>query len=175
VEVKTGDGESERFDQVILATHSDQALAMLSDPSKAEVEVLSAIPYQENLAILHKDINLLPRRRACWASWNYRIPRKAVGRVALTYDMNILQSLPLHEEVCVSLNLPRSVDPDKKLQTMIYHHPVYTPEGLRARQRLGEINGVNRTFFCGAYWGYGFHEDGVNSALEVCKHFGKTL
>jgi predicted NAD/FAD-binding protein len=175
VEVKTGNHEAERFDRVILATHSDQALAMLSDPSKPEEEILSAIPYQENLATLHKDIALLPSRRVCWASWNYRIPREAVGRIALTYDMNILQSLPMREEICVTLNLPHRVEPDKMIQTMIYHHPVYTPEGLRARQRLGEINGVNRTFFCGAYWGYGFHEDGVNSALEVCKHFGKTL
>jgi len=175
VEVTPQGGGAERFDRVILATHSDQALAMLADPSKSEVEILSAIPYQENLAILHRDISLLPRRRVCWASWNYRIPRETVGRVTLTYDMNILQSLPLNDEICVSLNPPHEVDPDKMIQTMIYHHPVYTPEGLRARQRLGEINGVNRTFFCGAYWGYGFHEDGVNSALEVCRHFGKTL
>jgi predicted NAD/FAD-binding protein len=98
-----------------------------------------------------------------------------VERLALTYDMNILQSLTMREEICVTLNLPHHVDPDKMIQKMTYHHPVYTPEGLQARQRHGEINGVNRTFFCGAYWGYGFHEDGVNSALEVCKHFGKTL
>ena len=148
---------------------------MLSDPSKPEEEILSAIPYQENLAILHKDIALLPRRRVCWASWNYRIPLEDLARVALTYDMNILQRLPTRDEICVTLNLPHRVDPNKMIETMIYHHPVYTPEGLRARQRFGEINGVNRTFFCGAYWGYGFHEDGVNSALEVCKHFGMTL
>ena len=175
VEVTPRAGEVQRFDQAVMATHSDQALSMLSDPSKPELEILSAIPYQENLAILHKDISLLPRRRVCWASWNYRIPRGAVGGVALTYDMNILQSLSLREEICVTLNQPQKIDPDKTIENMIYHHPVYTPEGLRARQRLGEINGLNRTFFCGAYWGYGFHEDGVNSALEVCKHFGKTL
>jgi predicted NAD/FAD-binding protein len=175
VEVTPRGGEAERFDRAILATHSDQALTMLSDPSSPEVEILSAIPYQENLVILHRDISLLPRRRACWAGWNYRIPREALGRVAVTYDMNILQSLPMREEICVTLNLPRDVDPDKIIQKMVYHHPVYTSEGLRARQRIEEINGVNRTFFCGAYWGYGFHEDGVNSALEVCKHFGKTL
>jgi predicted NAD/FAD-binding protein len=175
VEVKPQRGEAETFDQAVLATHSDQALSMLSDASEAERQILSAIPYQENLTTLHKDVSLLPRRRACWASWNYRIPREPVQGVALTYDMNILQSLPLREEICVTLNQPQRVDPEKTFQTLVYHHPVYTPEGLRARQRLGEINGVNRTFFCGAYWGYGFHEDGVNSALEVCKHFGQSL
>ncbi|MFC1579506.1 NAD(P)/FAD-dependent oxidoreductase [Thermodesulfobacteriota bacterium] len=175
VQVTPRDGEAEIFDRVIMAAHSDQSLVMLADPSRQEVEILSAIPYQENLAILHRDVSLLPSRKTCWSSWNYRIPREPMGRIALTYDMNILQSLPMREEVCVTLNVPHKVDPGKIIRQMIYHHPLYAPDGMRARQRLNEINGVNKTFFCGAYWGYGFHEDGVNSALEVCKHFGKTL
>ena len=100
---------------------------------------------------------------------------KKTGRVAITYNMNILQSLKADVEFCVTLNQPGSLDSSKVLRKLIYHHPVYDPEGLKARKLHAEINGVNRTYFCGAYWGYGFHEDGVNSALEVCKHFGRTL
>ncbi|UCE82059.1 MAG: FAD-dependent oxidoreductase [Deltaproteobacteria bacterium] len=175
VEVKPLKGDPERFDQVIIATHSDQALAMLADPTDAEREILSAIPYQENLATLHIDASLLPRKRAAWASWNYHIPAKELGRVAVTYYMNMLQSLRAPEEFCVTLNQPEVIDPKKIIREFIYHHPVYTHQGPLAQERRKEINGTNRTYFCGAYWGYGFHEDGVNSALAVCKDFGKTL
>jgi predicted NAD/FAD-binding protein len=160
---------------VVIATHSDQALAMLEDPSDNEKEILGAIPYQDNHAVLHSDESVLPSKKAAWASWNYHIPRAETGRVALTYDMNILQSLGAPVEYCVSLNLPNTVDPTKKIKEMHYHHPVYNPKSLTARNRHEEINGVMRTYFCGAYWGYGFHEDGVNSALVVGKHFGKSL
>ena len=148
---------------------------MLSDPTAAEKEILSAIPFQENRTILHTDTNLLPRHKNCWAGWNYRIPYESINRVAVTYDMNILQGLSASEEFCVTLNLPHAIDPRKVLKDIIYHHPVYTPKGLMMRERRGEINGINRTYYCGAYWGYGFHEDGVKSALDVCKRFGKTL
>ena len=175
VEIQTHNNPTEQFDQVVIATHSDQALAMLKDPSGLEKEILGSIAYQENQAVLHSDESILPSKKTAWASWNYHIPKAELGRVALTYDMNILQSLGAPIEYCVTLNLPDAVDPAKKIKEMIYHHPVYNPKSLAARNRHQEINGVNRTYFCGAYWGYGFHEDGVKSALEVGKYFGKSL
>ena len=175
VSVQAPNSQTDRFDQVVIATHSDQALAMLQDPTDRENEILGAIPYQDNHAILHSDESVLPNKKAAWASWNYHIPKAELGRVALTYDMNILQSLGSPVEYCVSLNLPNTVDPAQKIREMHYHHPVYNPKSLAARKRHEEINGVNRTYFCGAYWGYGFHEDGVNSALAVVQHFGKSL
>jgi predicted NAD/FAD-binding protein len=147
----------------------------LADPSDAERSVLGAIRYQENRTVLHTDASVLPRNKAAWASWNYHIPRTDLGRVAVTYDMNLLQSLQAPVELCVSLNLEAQLDPAKVIRRFVYHHPVYTPESLAARRRFAEINGVNRTYYAGAYWGYGFHEDGVNSALEVCRHFGRGL
>jgi predicted NAD/FAD-binding protein len=175
VEIRSPLAETESFEQVIIATHSDQALKMLANPSDAEREILGAIPYQENLAVLHTDDSLLPPKKCAWASWNYHIPKSETGRVAITYDMNILQGLQAESEFCVTLNMPEAVASGKEIQQMVYHHPVYTPESLSARKRQETINGVNRTYFCGAYWGYGFHEDGVNSALAVCRHFGKTI
>jgi predicted NAD/FAD-binding protein len=175
VEVKPRPGEVESFDQVVIAAHSDQALAMLADPSDAERDILEAIPYQENLTILHTDSSLLPQRRGAWASWNYHIPREELGRAALTYYMNMLQSLTAPIDFCVTLNQPDIIDRTKIIRKFNYHHPVYTPQGPMAQKRRHEIDGVNHTYFCGAYWGYGFHEDGVNSALAVCEHFGKSL
>lgn len=175
VEVQPKGQPAEKFDQVVIATHSDQALAMLADPTDSEQKILGAIPYQENQAVLHSDESLLPSKKIAWASWNYHIPKEDLGRVAVTYDMNILQSIGAPEELCVSLNLSKAINPVKIHQEMIYHHPVYDPDSLAARKSRSEINGINRTYYAGAYWGYGFHEDGVNSALEVCRHFGKTL
>jgi len=175
VEVRSKTGGAERFDAVVLAVHSDEALALLSDPSEAEKDVLGALPYQENLAVLHTDASLLPRHRKCWASWNYHVPRESLGRVALTYDMNILQGLDAPVEFCVTLNRPAEIDPAKVLRNLLYAHPVLTPAGVMAQGRREEISGVRRTYYCGAYWSYGFHEDGVKSALAVCKHFGKGL
>ena len=168
-------GETERFDQAIIAAHSNQALAMLSDPSDREREILESMPYQHNETVLHTDASLLPSKRCAWASWNYLIPRKELGRVALTYDMNILQSIDAPVEFCVTLNLRDRIDPDRILSVLQYEHPVYTPNKVAAQKRHGEISGVDRLHFCGAYWGYGFHEDGVSSALAVCKYFGKSL
>lgn len=175
VEIVTASGEKERFDQVVIATHSDQALRMLADPPGLEREILGAIPYQENLTVLHTDTSVLPPRKAAWASWNYYIPATPKSRVAVTYDMSMLQSIKAKEEFCVSLNMQETLDPAKVIFQAVYHHPVYDPRSLTARQRQDQLNGQNRTYFCGAYWGYGFHEDGVNSALAVCKHFGKNL
>jgi predicted NAD/FAD-binding protein len=175
VEVTLQQGEAERFDQVIVATHSDQALALLADASEQERELLGAIPYQQNEVILHTDASLLPRRRLAWASWNYLIPREPRDRVTLTYNMNILQNLSAPEPLCVTLNCGSAIDPAKIIRRFTYHHPVYTQAALAAQKRADRINGLNRTYFCGAYWGHGFHEDGVNSTLAVCRHFGKGL
>ncbi len=175
VEVTSREGGVERFDRVVVAAHSDQALAMLEDPSDAEQRVLEAFPYQENLATLHTDTSVLPLRRAAWASWNYHIPRTGLGRVSVTYNMNMLQGLDCADTFCVSLNSTRPIAPDRIIADMVYHHPVYTPRGFAAQEGREAVNGVNRTYFCGAYWGYGFHEDGVNSALQVCRHFNRGL
>lgn len=175
VVVKPRGGEPERFDHVILATHSDQALALLSDPTEMERDILSALPYQENAAILHTDASMLPRQRRAWASWNYHRRRKEQESVAVTYNLNMLQSLTSSSPFCVTLNHVEAVDPTKIIQRFTYHHPTYTPQAAVAQQQHARISGVDRTHFCGAYWGYGFHEDGVNSALAVGQSFGKSL
>ncbi|HWR72021.1 MAG TPA: FAD-dependent oxidoreductase [Nitrospirota bacterium] len=175
VEVHPVHGHLERFDHVVMACHSDQALAMLKDPSSAEQEILRALPYQENHVVLHTDPSILPARRSLWSSWNYHIPLEDMDRAALTYDMNILQTIACNEEFCVTLNRPGVINRNRVIGTYIYHHPVYTKDSPRAQKRHEEISGRNRTHFCGAYWGYGFHEDGVNSALAACKFFGKGL
>lgn len=161
--------ESEDFDQVVIATHSDQALAMLADPSEAEHEVLGAIPYQRNEAVLHTDTSLLPRRRAAWSSWNFHLPERPAGRTTVTYWMNKLQRLRADREFLVTLNRDEAIDPAKVIRRISYEHPVYTPEGLRAQARHEQISGVRRTHYCGAYWGWGFHEDGVRSAQRACE------
>jgi len=175
VTITPAGGEPEPFDQVVIAAHSDQAISMLADPSRQEREILGNIPYQENDTVLHTDISMLPKHKKAWAAWNYFIPPEKTGRVAITYDMNILQGLDAKDEFCVTLNRTQAVDPEKIIRRYTYHHPVYTPTSLSARRRRDEINGKNRTWYCGAYWHYGFHEDGVKSAVEVCRHFGKTL
>ena len=175
VEVESTAGGPERFDHVVLAVHSDQALVLLADPTEQEREVLGAIPYQENQVALHTDTRMLPTRRKVWASWNYRIPREVQGMLAVTYDMNILQSLDADREFCVTLNQTQRIDAGKLLRRMVYSHPVYTPGALAAQRRHAKISGVHRTHYCGAYWGNGFHEDGVNSALAVCERFGRGL
>ncbi len=175
VEVTPRGGVPERFDQVVLACHSDQALALLADPSDAERVLLSAIPYQRNDTVLHTDSRLLPSLPKARASWNCRIPARAQEGVALTYWMNRLQSLAAPADFCVTLNSPGAMAPETVLRRLVYHHPVYSAAAFAAQARRDEISGVNRTWYCGAYWGYGFHEDGLNSALAVCSRFGKGL
>jgi len=175
VHITPAGGESERFDEVVFAAHSDQVLRMLGDPSRAEAEVLGAIPYQRNEAVLHTDRSLLPRRRRAWASWNFHLRDERVGRTTVTYHMNRLQSLRAEEELCVTLNQTDAIDPDSVIRVIAYDHPVYTPAGLAAQRRWQEVSGVRRTHYCGAYWGYGFHEDGVVSGLRVCARLGATL
>jgi predicted NAD/FAD-binding protein len=165
----------ETFDHVILATHSDQALALLADPTPSEQAILGKMHYQPNDVVLHTDRNLLPRRTRAWASWNYHVPREAKAAVTMTYNMNRLQSLETEGVYCVTLNSGERIQKQSVLERFDYHHPVYTTASVAAQQRHDEISGVRRTHYCGAYWGYGFHEDGVNSALAVCKYFGKAL
>ncbi|MEO6859072.1 MAG: FAD-dependent oxidoreductase [Solirubrobacteraceae bacterium] len=167
--------EAESFDEVVLATHSDQALGLLTDASDREHEILGAIPYQRNQAVLHTDVRMLPRRRRAWASWNYHLARQPTSQTTVTYHMNRLQSLDAEQEFCVTLNRTGEIDPTKVIRTIDYAHPIYTADGVRAQGRVNEINARNRTHFCGAYWGWGFHEDGVQSALRVARHFGAGL
>jgi len=169
-------GQSHRFDQVILACHSDQALKMLAEPTAAEQQILGAIPYQDNEVVLHTDVNMLPKRKKAWASWNYHIDSEQRSTVAVTYHMNRLQNYQAApEEFCVTLNKTEAIDPDKIIRKFNYAHPVFTLEGMAAQQRHHEISGANHTHFAGAYWFNGFHEDGVNSALRVCKALGVTF
>ncbi len=172
VRIATADGTAETFDEVIVAAHSDQARAMLADPTPAESEILGRIPYQENATYLHTDTALMPRNRLAWASWNSRIPRQPDSRVAVTYNMNILQKPATDENLLITLNHIGDAAPERILQTFHYAHPQFSTTAVEAQQRWAEISGVNRTHYCGAYWRNGFHEDGVVSALRVCEHFG---
>jgi len=175
VEVTVHGGGVQSFDQVVIACHSDQALAMLADPSPLERELLGAIPYQRNEVILHTDEAQLPSLPKARASWNSRIPRQQRTAPALTYWMNRLQSLQAPVEFCVTLNAADEIAAGKVLFSTTYAHPVYSSAAFAAQRRREELNGVNRTWYCGAYWGYGFHEDGLNSALAVCRRFGRSL
>ena len=168
------DGGTERFDEVVLACHADQALAMLADAAPLERELLSRFPYQPNEAVLHTDTGVMPRRRAAWASWNFHLhgAARGVGRSTLTYDMNRLQSLGTDRRYLVTLNMSDAIDPAKIIRVIDYAHPVYTVEGMRAQERWAEISGTDRVHFCGAYWRWGFHEDGVFSALRVSEMLG---
>jgi len=167
----TTDGGSERFDHVILACHSDQALSLLGDASDREQDILSAIPYQPNTAVLHTDASLLPRRRTAWAAWNAFIPRGAEAPCTVSYCMSLLQGLDSREPFIVTLNREDAIDPARVLRRMRYHHPVYTHAAVSAQRRRAEIQGARRTWFAGAYWGWGFHEDGMRSAVEVARAF----
>jgi predicted NAD/FAD-binding protein len=169
--VKARGHEAERFDALFLACHSDQALRLLADPSAAEREVLEAIPYQPNEAVLHTDTRLLPRKRRAWAAWNYHMLREPGERVALTYNMNILQGLDAPQPFLVTLNRGDAIDPFKVIKRISYHHPQFTPASVAAQARQAELNGPLNTYYCGAWWRHGFHEDGVVSALAALEHF----
>ncbi len=169
--VVTDSGE-ERFDQVVLACHSDQALALLADPSHAETEVLGALPYQANETVLHTDARLLPTRRKAWAAWSAYVPATPGAPCTVSYCMNLLQGLESPEPFVVTLNRSKDINPAKVLARMRYHHPVYTHASVAAQARRGEISGVNRTWYAGAYWGFGFHEDGLRSGVDVARGLG---
>jgi predicted NAD/FAD-binding protein len=169
VELTPEGGPPERFDEVVIATHSDQALRMLGDPTPAEQELLGAIAYQTNHTVLHSDESVMPKRRAAWACWNYRADRSDAGPATLTYDMNRLQTLSCRRRFLVSLNMTERIDPDSILAEFTYEHPVFTAGSIAAQQRWGEISGVRRTHYCGAYWRNGFHEDGAFSGLRAAR------
>ena len=173
--VRTSRGDVESFDHVFLACHSDQALAMLEHPTAAEREVLQAFPYARNEAILHTDASILPRRPLARAAWNYHLLPSAQEPVALTYDMNTLQSLDAPERFLVTLNHRDAIDARTIIDTFQYEHPVYLPQGVAAQRRHRELNGAERTYFCGAYWRCGFHEDGVVSAQAALTHYAADL
>lgn len=169
--VKARGHEAARYDAVFLACHSDDALKLLADPSAAEREVLGAIPYQENQAVLHTDVSLLPRKRRAWAAWNYHVVPSHRGPVALTYNMNILQRLDAPTPFLVTLNRTDAIDPARIIKRINYRHPLFTPASVAAQARQREVNGPLRTYYCGAWWRNGFHEDGVVSALDALSHF----
>jgi predicted NAD/FAD-binding protein len=169
-------GPAEDFDHVVFASHADQTLAMLTDATPVEREVLGAFPYQSNEAVLHTDTRLLPRRRRAWASWNYRIPsRPQEESVSVTYDLSRLQCLATPSPLLLTLNAAEPIESSRVLRTFTFEHPAYGVASLAAQRRFDEVSGQRGTHFCGAYWGYGFHEDGVNSALAVARAFGIEL
>jgi len=159
--------ESSEYEQVILACHSDQALSLLRDATSDEVQVLGAIRYQPNDVVLHTDVSVMPQNRRAWASWNYRMSDDRSGLPRLSYDMNRLMGLSSAHQFCVTLNDSDSIDASRVLGRYTYAHPIFDSAAAAAQQRWGEVNGTNRTWFCGAWWGKGFHEDGVSSALRV--------
>jgi predicted NAD/FAD-binding protein len=170
VRIEADGCETERFDRVVIAAHSDQALAMLGgSATRAEREVLGAIPYQPNDAVLHTDVSLMPRRRAAWSSWNFHLADAPPRRTTVTYWMNHLQRLRARRQYFLTLNRDEAIDPAAVLRRFTYDHPVYTAAGVAAQHRRAEVSGLHRTHYCGAYWGWGFHEDGVVSGLRVCE------
>jgi predicted NAD/FAD-binding protein len=173
--VKVRGAEAVAFDRVFLACHSDQALALLSDADGLEREVLGAIRYQENEAVLHTDEGLLPRTRRAWAAWNYHVPVQALERVCVTYNMNILQAIKAPASLCVTLNGSHMIDPQRMLRRVLYQHPIFTPGAVAAQARHAELNGGGGCYYAGAYWRYGFHEDGVVSAQQALAHFERDL
>jgi predicted NAD/FAD-binding protein len=162
----------EHFDQLVLACHSDQALALLSDANEREQSILGAMPYQANDTVLHTDASVLPVRRKAWAAWNAWLPRDPSEACTVSYCMNLLQGIESPEPFVVTLNRTAAIDPDKVLARMQYHHPVYSHASVAAQMRKAEIQGQRHTWFAGAYWGWGFHEDGMRSAVEVAEALG---
>ncbi|MGA7178637.1 MAG: FAD-dependent oxidoreductase [Thiobacillaceae bacterium] len=175
VMVQAAQHDAEPYDALFMACHSDQALKLLADPSPAETEVLSAMPYQRNIAVLHTDDRMMPRRRLAHAAWNYHLPRHDEQPVSVTYSMNILQGLDAPVQFLVTLNREQDIDPRKVLARMEYDHPLFTAHALAARARQAEINGERHTYYCGAYWRNGFHEDGVVSSLRALTHFQQRV
>ena len=175
IDVALADGSMRQYDEVVLAVHSDQALRMLTQPTSAERDILGAMPYQPSDVVLHTDTSLLPKHRQTWSSWNYCVPKEQSAGCTVTYSMNILQNLEADTEFLVTLNQGGDIDPGCTIQRYEYAHPVYTLDGVAAQQRHAEISGIDRVHYAGAYWGYGFHEDGVNSALAACRPFSVTL
>lgn len=169
VEIFSAQGQ-EHFDAVVLACHSDQALRLLARPSVAEQQILSAMPYTDNEVVLHTDSRQLPKRKLAWSAWNYAMPKHEDQAVVLTYNMNLLQNFhDAPETFCVTLNNTDNIDPSRIIKRFNYAHPVFSVQGQLAKERFQEINGQQHSYYCGAYWYNGFHEDGVQSALRACQ------
>ncbi len=176
--VKAKGQAAERFDKVFIATHSDQALRILADASPSERKVLGSIRYQSNEAVLHTDRSLMPGHKRAWAAWNYHIPEtgmKVDQRVTLTYNMNILQSLNTEKQFMVTLNNSEAIDTRHVIRTIEYDHPIFDQAAVQAQRFHRQINGSRHTYYCGAYWRYGFHEDGVTSAISALEHLREDL
>lgn len=174
VQLRTISGEEQTYDDVVIATHADQALAMLSDPTPDERRLLSSFRYSKNRAILHRDDRLMPRRQSLWSSWNYlaSLPPHQTSSSAVTYWMNSLQPLPVKAPLFVSLNPLREPDLAQVLAEFDYSHPIFDPAAMDAQRQLWRIQGTRNTWFCGAYFGSGFHEDGIQSGLAAAEHLG---
>jgi uncharacterized protein len=169
VEIVMDQGQVLEYDQVVMACHSDQALALLDDPTVEERSALSTIPYQQNDVVLHTDESLLPRSRKAWSSWNYLLRQRYQERAVLSYDMNILQGISSKTTFCVTLNATDLISPNKVIEKFTYSHPVFSLDSIRAADRINQSNGMHNTWFAGAYLGNGFHEDGVKSGLRVAE------
>lgn len=168
----TQDGVEHHFDEVILACHADQALRMVAEPTALECDLLGAFPYQPNVALLHHDTSLLPAPKRAWAAWNYRVQKTADRRFAhLSYDMNILQGHRSERELIVTLNAEDAIHPDKALHRLDFEHPQFALRSHAAQARHQELIRYRHLSYCGAYWGYGFHEDGYQSGLRVARAF----
>lgn len=171
VMVKPHGGIEEKFDWVFFACHSDEALKLIKSPSPHEKKVLKAIPYSDNEVVLHYDDDFMPKRKLAWAAWNYHINHSDISPVSLTYNMNILQNLKTQAPILVTLNPQKKINKKKIIKTLSYAHPQYSLRSIEAQSNYHLISGVNRTSFAGAYWGNGFHEDGVKSALNAIQQF----
>lgn len=163
---------SAHFDRVVFACHADQALAMLAVPSSTEIDILGALKFQENETVLHTDTRIMPANRKAWAAWNAHLGRDEHSQCTVTYWMNLLQGIDAPEQFLVSLNCTAQIDPAKILRRMRYAHPVYTHQTLKAQALRSELQGAQHSYFCGAYWGFGFHEDGLRSGVDVAEQLG---
>ena len=173
--VITENEQAEQYDMLLFACHSDQVLKLLEEPNEKERSILGAIKYQNNTAVLHTDKNLMPKRRTTWSAWNYSIPNYTNDKVTVTYHMNQLQKLNTTQDYFVTLNQDNCIDKSKIITTKNYAHPVFNQAAIKAQARYSEINGFNRTYFCGAYWRNGFHEDGAWSAVRAVNAINETI
>ncbi|MBQ4849705.1 NAD(P)/FAD-dependent oxidoreductase [Pseudoalteromonas sp. MMG012] len=172
VELVMEDGRVQLFDEIVFACHSDQALALLEAPTEDEAQILGSMAYTENSVLLHTDKSMLPKRHAAWASWNYLLDGNADAAAVVTYQMNILQGIESEQPLCVTLNYDKGIDDSKVLRRFTYHHPVFNQTSIDAQKKKALIDGKHNSYFCGAYWFNGFHEDGVKSAVDVARQFG---
>jgi predicted NAD/FAD-binding protein len=175
VEIAFPDGTMQSFDEVILACHADQALRLIASPCRDEVALLESFPYEKNMVSLHSDDSLLPRRKSARASWNAYLSKQSKSQSVVTYDMNILQSLPTDEPFCVSLNQRNEIRESALHGEFEFSHPTFHSGRKDAQRRHDDFIRRRGISLCGAYWGYGFHEDGLKSGLRVCKAFGASL